>query len=329
MSAVAVAEVAVSNICWPHGPAAQEAAIDTLHSMGVHSIDIAPGKAFPEMAKVGSGGIDEDELAAFRRTLRSNVDNRYSPLRVAGLQGVTFGRPPTETIFSEDPGQADRLRDYVAGIIRLAEFVGAQTIVYGSGGTRLTGDLDKDQAYERAAEFFGSLGQLARDSGVTLGIEPVSTIWTKGQPVFGRTAAEVLDFATRLKVEIGMSAVKLVPDSFAMADGEDNFGLVIERARENGLLAAHAQIAEPGMAAHTTDSPIGWAHRQMDAALAINFRDLADQSRRDNVPMPVLAIEMFEPKDGAGSPASPAETRLAINGIVSAARRNYASTLGQ
>jgi len=323
-----VAELAVSNICWPDGAYAQEEAVRMLSTNLVTAIDVAPGKAFPEMATVGPDGIDRDELVAFRRTLRHNNHGvTGAMMRIAGFQAVTFGRK--ESIFSDDTEQVAALQEHMGGIIRLAEFVGAQTIVYGSAGTRLTGELDDERTYERAAEFFAPLGSLAHDSGVVLGIEPVSTTWTGGQAVFGRTGREVVDFAARLKTEQPGSEIKFVPDSFAMADGDGNIARVIELAAEwnKDVLAPHAQIAELGMVPHAMDTPIGESHRILDDELSMAWVYAAANRERNGAPLPTLAIEMFAVKDET----IPLATRLerTVLAAVFAARKHYSRSLGR
>lgn len=321
----AVAELAVSNICWPDGPETQVAAIDTLARSGVYAIDIAPGKAFPEMGTVGPDGIDRDELVNFRRTLRVEADASPGVMRVAGFQAVTFGR--SESIFSEDIEQARALADHMRGIIRLAEFVGAQTIVYGSGGTRLTEGLTEEQINERAAAFFVPLSEEAHNSGVVLGIEPVSTTWTKGQPVFGRTGAEVVDFASLLHREHGSRSLQFVPDSFAMHDAGDDIQNVLLAAKERGVLAPHAQIAEPGMAPHEIESPIDRSHDQLDIALMRSLApQAAERAQIHGVP-PTLAIEMFAPKNQDGKPVPVDDVRFVLASVISAAKTNYSRSL--
>lgn len=315
-----VAELAVSNICWPDGQYVQEAAIDVLASNLVSAIDVAPGKAFPEMGRVGPDGIDRDELVAFRRTLRhGNHGVTGAAMRIAGFQAVTF--PRKESIFSDDPEEVGGLQEHMRGIIRLAEFVGAQTIVYGSGGTRLTRELTDGQVFERAAEFFAPLGRMANDAGVVLGIEPVSTTWTDGNSVFGRTGAEVVDFATRLKTEQPGSSIKFVPDSFAMADGGDNILDIVSSAddQDDDVLAPHAQIAEPGMAPHTKETTIKDAHHTLDNALSMAWAYTAINRVRNGAPLPTIAIEMFAAKEGFDP--------RTLEAAVSAARINYKRSL--
>jgi hypothetical protein len=311
----AVAELSVSNLCWPDGPEAQIDAVETLVSNGVYAVDIAPGKAFPEMATVGPDGIDRDELVAFRRTLRPDPDFGTVPLRVAGLQSVTYGR--TESIFSESAEERQALSDHVGGVIRLAEFVGARTVIYGGAGSRLTGSLDEERVYERAAGFFEPLGRLAADSGVILGLEPVSTQYTDGQPVFGRTAAEVAAFVDRLDGEsTDLLNVMFVPDSFAMHDGGDNIAEVVVTAANQRILAPHAQVSERGMRPHVEEGPMQDTHDQLAIALMRSWQREAALCQQLGQPLPTLAIEMFPPAPD-----------VRLDEVIDAARFSYSRIL--
>lgn len=321
------AELAVSNISWPNNAEAHNVAMQVLAESGVNAIDIAPMMIFPDIVGTDADRVNRDELIAFRRTLRrSSESGDMSEMRVAGFQGVTFGR--RESIFSDSQQERDALVHHMKGIIHLAEFVGAQTIVYGCLGTRLyDSQLANEEAESRAVEFFTRLDPIARDSNVVIGIEPVSAARAKeGTTAFGGSGIEVVDFASILHANYGTTHIRFLPDSFGMHDGMQDISDItrdMQTAFDHNVLSPHAQIAEPGMVAPAIESEISNTHAFLDVALQSSFASEANRRTRSGSPSPTLAIEMFPPKD-----ISMSELAVTLQGAINAARYHYCATLG-
>ena len=321
------AELAISNISWPNTVEAHEVAMQVLTDLQINAIDIAPMMVFPRIVGKDAGSIDRDELIAFRRTLRRVSDSGdISEVRVAGFQGVTFGR--NESIFSDSQQEQDALTHHMKGIIHLAEFVGARTIVYGCLGTRLfDSQLVNSEVESRATRFFTQLDPIAREANVVIGIEPVSAERARpGTMAFGSSGIEVVDFARRLHTSHGTTQIKFLPDSFGMHHGMQDASDIardVQRALAHSVLSPHAQIAEPDMAAPTKRSEISSTHAFLDEALHGAFASEAERSVHSGSPRPTVAIEMFSPKD-----ISMPDLAATLRGAIGAARYHYSATLG-
>lgn len=323
----ASAELAVSNISWPDTAEAHGVAMQVLSNNDVNAMDIAPMLVFPDIVGKDPERVDRDQLAAFLQSLeRTPCADGTNSIRVAGLQGVTFGR--NESIFSDVPEERDVLVRHMKGITHLAELVGAQTIVYGCLGTRLfSNDLSGDEIKSRATDFFTQLDPVARESNVVIGIEPVSAARAKeGTTAFGRSALEVVEFVRELRADYGVTHIKFLPDSFGMYDGSQDISDIardVQRAFAHDVLAPHAQIAEPGMVAPTVESAISSTHHALDKALQSAFIPEAERRIASGAPSPALAIEMFHPRG-----ISMSELVTLLDGAIAAARHHYGTTLG-
>jgi len=260
------AELSVSNISWPNGH--DDVAYRTLAEQGVRKIDIAPTKA---LTSVHKGAIDPAEVAVFNAHVRS------FGIEVAGIQSLAFGR--TENIFHSDKESLADFQKHLSRILVLAEQVGARTVIFGAGNTRTVGDLSDTEIRAKATDFFGELDAQVGVSGVTIGIEPVSTTYTNGAEAFGTESTEIVDFVE------GFENTRYVFDSFAVQDSGENPLLLLNRATNTRALAAHAQIAEPALSPHNLESPLD--HDLFDEAFSRQLKVF-------NRPA-VMAIEMLQP----------------------------------
>jgi D-psicose/D-tagatose/L-ribulose 3-epimerase len=299
------AELSVSNISWLSDR--DELAYDVLSETNVKYIDIAPSKIFPSIQNRGIEHIDRREVQDFMKAIGKRG------LKVAGFQSLAYGL--TGNFITSSQSAIRELSMHIADVIHLAEEVGAHTLVYGAGSSRKYEGLDPYAVNERAADFFTPLDTVARESGVVLGIEPVSTTWTNGMPVFGRTANEIIDFTSALKRE-GATNTKLVIDTFAMHDADEDPSLVVDRAVSLDVLAPHMQISEPKMAPHSEKSPID--HEAFSSAMRAITEELAVKYPAT---IPTIAIEMF------ASAASESEAMQQLTNSIHVAQKSYSSAI--
>jgi hypothetical protein len=258
-------ELSISNICWPDGQAAHTEAIHTLTEMDVPSIDIAPTKVWPKIVGQGPQSVTAEDVSDFMNTLEGR--------KVAGFQSLTFKTPGQ--IFEGTREDYAALTERMHGVIDLAALVGAQTLIYGSPGTRkLPGGMNGLREIMRGHEFFGKLAAHAYNRGVILGIEPVSTTWTDNHPVFGRSGKDVYNFSDTFNdPDAVYTPPVLVPDTFAMHDSGENAWGTILIAAQGARLAPHWQISERGM------GPVGGATEIDHATFASALYEVADNDR--------------------------------------------------
>lgn len=126
------------------------------------------------------------------------------------------------------------IRDYLELALGRAGKLGAQVVVFGSGGARRVPEgFPKEQAWVQLVEMLRSAGEIARRFGIVIVIEPLN----RDETNLIHTAAEGFALA-RL---VDHPSVRLLLDVYHMVKEKEDFG-VAQTAR--GWLA-HAHFAEP------------------------------------------------------------------------------------
>lgn len=148
--------LAVSNIAWT--PADHEVAAAALATAGVDAIEVAPTVRWPSPLEV-----TRDEAVAWRAWWQARG------IDIVAMQSLLFGRPDL-TVFGPPEVRA-ALVDYLGGICRLAAWLGATRLVFGSPANRRPGDLPAATRDAVAVEVFRAIGQRAHDEGVAVCIE--------------------------------------------------------------------------------------------------------------------------------------------------------------
>jgi D-psicose/D-tagatose/L-ribulose 3-epimerase len=149
----------VSNIAW--ASADDSAAEALLLELGVHSLELAPTRQWPDLSKV----TEADARAAATQL-------RARGFGITALQAVLFGQPALQ-VFGPDGGRA--CRDYLKAACRLAGWMGAGAVVLGAPKNRLRGDLSASQAFALATDFFREIGDTAAAAHTKLCLEPNPT----------------------------------------------------------------------------------------------------------------------------------------------------------
>jgi sugar phosphate isomerase/epimerase len=149
--------LAISNIAWP--TERESIVANELSRLGVHGVEVAPTKTWPRPLEA-----TERDATAYR-----NFWEQHG-LPIIALQALLFERPDLR-LFG-DARQRAEMTAYLAGIFRLASWLGAEVLVFGSPKNRLRGQLTDDETSSVAVPFFRELGRLAVDQDVTLCIEP-------------------------------------------------------------------------------------------------------------------------------------------------------------
>ncbi len=149
--------LAVSNIAWT--PDEDDTAAAVLQEFGVRCIEVAPTVRWPAPLEVS-----EAEALAYRAQWHARG------IEIVALQSLLFGRPDL-TVFGSDDTRAAMV-DYLAGICRLASWLGATRLVFGSPANRRPGLLDDAERDRMATAFFRAVGARAAAHGTVVCIEP-------------------------------------------------------------------------------------------------------------------------------------------------------------
>ena len=216
-------KLTISNIAW--NPDEDEAVAGLLQRYGVNGVEIAPTKLWPQPLQAS-----KEEVKAYARFWRQRG------LQVSSMQALLYGRPDL-TIFESAAKRAETL-DYLTGIMRIARWLGARVLVFGSPKNRLVGDLDADTIQAIAVDFFYEAGKAAQAHDTLFCIEP--------NPVdYGCDFVTDSHQGRSLVAQVDHPGFGLHLDAAAMTlSGEDI---------ENALTAAlpglrHYHISEPNLA---------------------------------------------------------------------------------
>jgi sugar phosphate isomerase/epimerase len=236
--------VGLSNLLWPADLDPAAAALLAKH--GIDSIDVAPTRYEQDIVAVAP--------ARWREVRRWWAGRGIA---ITGMQSLLHGTDGLD-IFGEAPVR-ERTAAHLRANLRIAVELGATQLVFGSWRNRLRRGLEAGPALERAAEFFGPLGEEAAALGVCLGIEPISER-------YGNDFLVNHDEAAALVERVSSPGFGLVFDvGCAALAGED----VAAVARRHATLVRHVQIAEFELAPLDAANPVhAVAGRALRTALA-------------------------------------------------------------
>ena len=230
--------LAVSNIAWD---AADEAAVlPVLRRSGVTGLEVAPRKLFDDPAAA---------TAAERATVRSRYESAGLP--IVAMQALLFGRPELDVL--ADRPVRSRTLDYLRDVVALAGDLGAGALVFGSPRNRRRGALTAAEAWERAVDVFGRLGEHASRHGTVFCVEANPADYGCD---FLTTPAEAAD----LVAAVGAEGFRLHLDAG---------GVRLSEADPVAAVAAHAAAAQHFHASDPHLAPVLSAdpHRAFAAAL--------------------------------------------------------------
>lgn len=249
--------LAISNIAWEVPD--DEDLVRLLKQYGVDAIDVAPGKYFPRPEQATS-----EEIARVRAWWAGHG------IELTGMQALLFGTTGLN-LFGDAQSRAAMLA-HLAAVCRIGGGLGATRLVFGSPKNRDRSGLDDEQTMRIATEFFRQLGDVARDAGVIVCLEPNPTCYGAN---FMTTAAETAAVVRA----VAHPAIRMQFDTGALAiNGEDPEQVL----RDCADLIGHVHASEPNLV------PLGDGatdHRAMRAAL------------EKHLPDHVVSIEIVATKD--------------------------------
>jgi sugar phosphate isomerase/epimerase len=267
--------LAISNLAWP--VEADAAVAGVLKRCGGGGVELAPTKVWPKPLEVS-------ETAA--REYRGWWEQHG--LRVVALQAILFGRPDL-TLFESDEKRAET-QAYLAGMCRLAGWLGAEVLVFGSPKNRLIGAMPPAVTGSVAGEFFRRVGEAAAKCGTAVCIEP--------NPVeYGCDFITCSAEGVRLVERVNHPGFGLHLDAGGMTLSNDPSELLTRQGR----MLRHFHISEPHL------QPIGRArvdHAGLAAALraggyerwvSIEMKPVPDMAPEEAVESAVrLAQELYQ-----------------------------------
>ena len=152
--------LAISNIAWD---IQEDPAVAKLLGMfTVDAIDVAPSKYLPDPANAK----DEDI---------ANVKQWWADhgIEITGMQALLFGTTGLN-VFGDSKSQ-DAMLEHLRAVCRIGAGLGATRLVFGSPKNRDRSGLNDVQTLERAVSFFRRLGDVAKNHGIFVCLEPNPT----------------------------------------------------------------------------------------------------------------------------------------------------------
>lgn len=249
--------ISISNIAWDIKD--DDAVCSLLQRHQIRAIDIAPGKYFPD-PKTAS---DKDILA-----VRSYWESQG--ISLVGMQSLLFGTQGLN-LFDEQSVQQEML-EHLQAVSHVAAGLGITRLVFGSPKNRYRPDISDEETRAIAHHFFTLLGDMAREEGVVICLEPNPECYGAN---FMTSSAETAEMV-RL---INHSAIKMQLDTGAIAINHENVAQVIS---VNEDIIGHVHLSEPNLI------PLGRSE--------VNHADVAAVLNR-LLPQRIATIEMLVPKN--------------------------------
>jgi D-psicose/D-tagatose/L-ribulose 3-epimerase len=263
--------LAISNIAWDPSEDAAVAAL--LRRYDIDSVDLAPGKYFPQPAAARDAEID----AVRRRWADAGIT-------VTGMQALLFGT--TGLNLFGPPAVQQAMLDHLQAVCRIAAGLAAAgdvaRLTFGSPRNRDRSGLDAAAAESRAVPFFRRLGDIAQAAGVVVCLEPNPERYGAN---FLLTHAE----AARVVAAVAHPAIRLQLDTGA---------LTIQHESAAGVLAAHAAL-------------VGHVHLSEPDLLPLGDGGTDHAAVSVALPAHVLSIEMLATRDEPHLAAIERAVRLA------------------
>lgn len=223
--------ISISNIAWH--PSEDEKVAKLLNKYNVNQIDIAPGKYFSTPETVQA---DAKRVKHFWNSRGVNV---------VGMQSLLFGTSGLNIFGSPTTQQATV--EHLTRVFEIGEFVGANSLTFGSPKNRNREGLTDKETLKTAIEFFNIVGTYAQFHNVTLCLEPNPTIYGAN---FMTTTQETIDVVHA----VNHPNIKLQLDLGAVTCNEENLKEIVSN---NYDIIGHIHISEPHL---ITIGDIGTPH---------------------------------------------------------------------
>ncbi len=215
--------IGISNLAWETEFDDQISRL--LNEYDINAIDIAPMKYF---------GSPENTTKEEVKDVWKWWNSRG--IEITGMQGLLFGLSHLN-LFNNDETRRKLISHFVS-IFEIAETLGARALVFGSPKNRNRLDLTDDQVLSVAISFFEELGELARNRGLIICLEPNPIEYGANFMVTNRETASVVRAidhpAVRMQYDTGAAQITGETSELEFAETVDLIG--------------HIHISEPGIA---------------------------------------------------------------------------------
>jgi sugar phosphate isomerase/epimerase len=214
--------LAISNIAWDRNE--DETIAKLLQEYNVDAIDIAPGKYFPELAKV-----TKDDMESVRKWWSERG------IEITGMQALLFGTTGLNVFGT--PDTQNSMLQHLEDVARIGEGLGATRLAFGSPKNRDRSGLSNQETLDIAIPFFQRLGSIANNYGVVFCLEPNPPCYGAN---FMTTSAETAD-VVRL---INHPCIKMQLDTGAIATNSEDPNVVLH---DCSSLIGHIHASEPNL----------------------------------------------------------------------------------
>lgn len=214
--------LAISNIAWDQSE--DLAVAKLLQKFSVDAIDVAPGKYFPDPINA-----KYDEVIAVKQWWAD-----YG-IEITGMQSLLFGMTGLN-MFGDCKSQEAMLA-HLRGICRIGAGLGATRLVFGSPKNRDRSRLSDIQTHEQAVTFFRRLGDVAKEYGVIVCLEPNPTR-------YGANFMTTSDETTHIVTSVDHDSIKMQFDTGALTINKESPETVLERSAQ---LIGHVHVSEPDL----------------------------------------------------------------------------------
>jgi D-psicose/D-tagatose/L-ribulose 3-epimerase len=214
--------IAISNIAWEVSE--DDEIAERLAHLGIDAIDIAPGKYFPE-----------PEAATRERVLDVRTWWKDRGIEITGMQALLFGTSGLNLFGTADSQEAMLSR--LAAIARIAGWMNAPRLVFGSPKNRDRGALTPSEAQTASISFFRRLGAIAEDAGVYFCLEP-------NPARYGCNFMLTTPDALSVVAEVDHPGIRMQLDAGAITINAEDPGAVIPPAASR---IGHIHASEPDL----------------------------------------------------------------------------------
>ena len=231
--------LAVSNVAWDAGE--EDAVLAVMKRYAVGGLEVAPTKIWDHPASV-----TEPTATAYRRRWEDRE------IEIVAMQSLLFGQQGLE-LFNSAQART-QMFEYLAVIVRLASWLGARALVFGSPQARVLHGMDRAHAIDVVVEFFRRLADVASRHGTAICLEANPADYGSE---FAQTTTEAIDVVE----QVDRPGFRLQLDTGSLSLTGESDDRTIERAF--GFIG-HVHVSEPHLRpidAATVD------HRPIAAAL--------------------------------------------------------------
>lgn len=248
---------AVSDIAWPVEDDTE--AHEMLAEEGIRLLEIEPSRFWPDLLQVS-----EAEARARTESIAKQA------LLVGSVQALLSAKPELQ-VFGENGGKA--CQDYLKAVCRIAGWMGAGVVIFGSPANRLRGTLSRPEAVKRAVEFFHAIGDAALENNTVLCLKPSPAAYGADFLLTTQEAAQVIYAVDSPGVRLNLDVGELIM----------NESDVYRTVTDYLPLAGNLHASEPMLAPFNAKTE---AHRQAAAALKASDYEV------------LISLEMKPPANG-------------------------------